>query len=216
MTATLVTAAELTDVLGIGTLYSSTIVEGVCEAAEDIVTAQLWFNSYPIIGAGLYNNVGYIVLSNRDTYTTGQTITVTNAGIYNGTHTITATYPYTVGTAASFPWFIFSPYNQTNFPRQYSILQFSMTHADDVYHQIQPYGKASVDYDTQFTAYNTKNAVRLAALEIAVDMWQSRQQSSAGGISPDFSPSPYRMGYSLLRRVNGLLAPYVSPRSMVG
>ena len=216
MTATLVTAAELTDVLGIGTLYSSTVVEGVCQAAEDIVTAQLWFNSYPIVGAGCASNNGYVVLSNRDTYTTGQTIQITNAGIYNGTHTITATYPYTVGTSASFPWFIFSPYNQTNFPRQYSILQFAFTHADDVYHQIQPYGRASIDYDTQFTAYNTKNAVRLAALEIAVDMWQSRQQSSAGGISPDFSPSPYRMGYSLLRRVNGLLAPYVSPRSMVG
>jgi hypothetical protein len=51
---------------------------------------------------------------------------------------------------------------------------------------------------------------------LAVDVWQARQQSSAGGISPDFSPSPYRMGNTLMARVRGLLAPYISPRSMVG
>jgi hypothetical protein len=95
-------------------------------------------------------------------------------------------------------------------------MQFALTHADDVFHQIEPYGKAQKDYDTQFATYSTTAAIKLASLEIAVDIWQSRQQSSAGGTSPDFSPSPYRMGYSLLRRVNGLLAPYVSPRSMVG
>jgi hypothetical protein len=216
MTATLVTQQELTDTLGIGSLYSSTTVENICQAAEDLVVGQLWFNSYPIVGAGLVNNVAYVVLSNRNTYTTGQSIQITNCGIYNGTHTITATWPYSTASTAGFPWFMFQPFNQFTFPREYSIIQFSQTHADDVYHQIQPYGKMSVDYDTQFATYNTKQAIRLAALEIAVDMWQSRSQSSNGGISPDFSPSPYRMGYSVLRRISGLIAPYVSPRSLVG
>ena len=216
MAASFVTEAELASTLGIGTLYSSDVVEGVCQAAEDLIVQQLWFNSYPVIGAGLYQNVAYVVLSNPVTYTTGQSITLTGTGIYDGTHTITGTWPYTNGSSAGFPWFIFTNFTQMTFPRQYSIVQFSLTHADDVYHQIQPYGKASVDYTTQFAAYNTKQAIRLAALEIAVDMWQSRQQSSAGGISPDGSPSPYRMGYSILRRVSGLIAPYTSPRSMVG
>ncbi len=31
-----------------------------------------------------------------------------------------------------------------------------------------------------------------------------------------FTPSPYRMGNTLLARVRGLLAPYLDPRSMVG
>jgi len=51
---------------------------------------------------------------------------------------------------------------------------------------------------------------------VAVDIWQARQASNAGGISPDFQPSPYRMGNTLLARVRGLLAPYLSPNSLVG
>ncbi len=41
---------------------------------------------------------------------------------------------------------------------------------------------------------------------VAVDIWQARQASNAGGISPDFQPSPYRMGNTLMARVRGLLA----------
>jgi len=51
---------------------------------------------------------------------------------------------------------------------------------------------------------------------LAIDIFQARQQSNAGGVSPDFTPSPYRMGSSLLGRVRGLISPYLSPRGMVG
>jgi hypothetical protein len=51
---------------------------------------------------------------------------------------------------------------------------------------------------------------------IAVDIWQARQSSNAGGISPDFQPSPYRMGNTLLARVRGLLANHLSPNGLVG
>jgi len=46
--------------------------------------------------------------------------------------------------------------------------------------------------------------------------WQARQVSSTGGVSPDFTPSPYRMGNTLLARVRGLIAHALDPRSMVG
>ncbi len=59
-------------------------------------------------------------------------------------------------------------------------------------------------------------AVQEAALLISVDIWQSRQVSSTGGVSPDFTPSPYRMGNTLLARVRGLIAHALDPRSMVG
>ena len=42
MAATFVTVAELRANLGIGTLYSDTIVEEVCMTAEDLIQAQLW------------------------------------------------------------------------------------------------------------------------------------------------------------------------------
>lgn len=95
------------------------------------------------------------------------------------------------------------------------MIQFTLSAADQNYRQIVPYGKA-LSVDTKDTTYASTPAVREAAMNLAVDIWQARQQSSIGGVSPDFSPSPYRMGNTLMARVRGLLAPYMSPRSMVG
>ena len=215
MTASYVTAAELTANLGIGTLYSNSTIEEVCQTSEDLINSYLWFDSYPVVGAAIYNNVGMVLLSSPITYVTGQSITLSNCGAtYNGAKTITGTYPYTNGSV-TLPYFINFPFNYFQFPRGFSMIQFNLTHADDNYHQIVPYGKA-LGVDTKDTGYSTTPAVREAAMMLAVDIWQARQQSSAGGVSPDFAPSPYRMGNTLMARVRGLLSPYLSPRSMVG
>ena len=215
MAATYVTSTELKANLGIGTLYSDSIVEEVCQTAEDLINQYLWFDSYPVAGAGIYGNSALVVISSPVSFVTGQTVTLSGCGAaYNGSHTITGTFPYTQASI-NFPYFINFPYNYKNFPQGYSWISFSVTHADDYYHQIVPYGKVS-GVDTKDTAYAATPAVREAAMMLAVDVWQARQQSSAGGISPDFTPSPYRMGNTLMARVRGLLAPYISPRSMVG
>ena len=214
MAASYVTSSELKQNLGIGSLYSDSIVEEVCQTAEDLLNQFLWFDSYPVVGAAIYNNVGMVLVSAPVSFVTGQSITLTSCGIYNGTKTITGTYPYTNGSVV-IPYFINFPFNYFAFPRGYSMLQFALTHADDNYHQVVPYGKAA-GVDTKDTGYASTPAVREAAMMLAVDIWQARQQSSIGGVSPDFSPSPYRMGNTLMARVRGLVAPYLSPRSMVG
>ena len=71
---------------------------------------------------------------------------------------------------------------------------------------------ASVTYHN----YATLPEVNLASLMVAVDIWQARQASNAGGISPDFQPSPYRMGNTLMARVRGLLADHLAPGGQVG
>jgi RND superfamily putative drug exporter len=63
MAATYVTAAELKANLGIGTLYSDSIVEEVCQTAEDMLNSYLWFDSYPVVGATLQDNVATVVIS---------------------------------------------------------------------------------------------------------------------------------------------------------
>jgi hypothetical protein len=41
---------------------------------------------------------------------------------------------------------------------------------------------------------------------LAVDIWQARQVSQTGGVSIDgFSPSPYRLGNSMIGKIRGLL-----------
>ena len=210
-----VTVAEVRDALGVQSLYSDADIESVCEASTDLIQKQLWFNEYPVVGVSIYGNIATAVLSAPLPIATGQDVVITGCGgDYNGNHTVTGTYPFTNGSL-SFNFYGFLPYTRYNFPAGYSMIQWSVTHADDNYHLIVPYGKVAVT-PTTGVDYADEPLVRQAALMIAIDIWQARQQSNAGGVSPDFSPSPYRMGNSLLSRVRGLLAPYLSPRGMVG
>ena len=218
MAATFVTKAELRTNLGIGSLYSDTVVEEVCQTAEDLVKKQLWYNNYPITAAATNANYAYIVIANSGAFVAGQSITVTGCSTpYNGTFTITSTYPWTTGSAA-FPYFTFFPFNGLNYPKGYQILQYALTGtpADTAYHLIQPYGKASGEAFGDSGSYSTVPAIREASLMVATSIWQARQQSNAGGIGVDFAPSPFTMGSQLMARVRGLLAPYLSPRNLVG
>ena len=56
MPATYVTEAELRTVLGIGTLYADSVVEEVCQAAENIIKGHLWYNNYYAAAISLTNN----------------------------------------------------------------------------------------------------------------------------------------------------------------
>ena len=210
------TPDDLRAALGIGSLYDDTILEEVCQSSQDIISKQLWKNTYPVVGAGIYSNYAYLSLATAGAFVAGQTITISGCGtLYDGSHTITSTYPWTPNSG-SFPYFTFYPWNTLNYPRGFSLIQFAVSHADDNYHLIQPFGKVAGENFGDAVDYSAVPAVREAALMIAIDIWQARQQSNAGGISPDFAPSPYRMGNTLLARVRGLLAPYLSPRGMVG
>jgi hypothetical protein len=215
MPATYVTQAELRLNLGIQNLYSDSIVEECCQTAEDLLNQFLWFDSYPVVGAAIYNNVGMVLISAPVSYVTGQTITLSGCGsTYNGSRTITGTYPYTNGSV-TLPYFINFPFNYYQFPRGYSLIQFALTAANDNYHQVVPYGKA-LGVDTKTASYATTPAVREAAMILAVQIWQSRQVPNGGGMDMSMGPAPFQIGNSLMARVRSLIAPFQSPRSMVG
>ena len=217
MAATYCTADTLRSVLGVGTLYPTSDLELACQTAQDILNQYLWFNSIPVIGGTVENNVVTVVLSAPVDFTAGQTVTLTNCGEkFNGTHTITATYPWSQGSG-TFPFFTYYfPYNYYSFPRGYSMLQWSDTQANQNYQLIVPYGSATGS-DTKDTAYASTPAINQAALMLAVDIWQARQSPSSGGVSVDgVTPSPYRLGNTMLAKVRGLIAPYMNPRAMVG
>lgn len=216
MAAVYVTKSELRTNLGIGSLYSDSTVEEVCQTAEDLLNQYLWFNSAPVVGASLTNNVVTLVLANPGIFVVGQTITVENCGsIYNGTYTITGAFPGTTVPASLTTAFLTS-YPYTSFPTGYSFVQYARTNANDPAHRIIPSGKVSGP-DDKSQSYATTPAIREAAMIIAVDIWQARQVSQTGGVGMDgISASPYRMGYQLINRVRGLIQPYSSPNTMVG
>ena len=216
MPASYVTQQELRTNLGIGTLYSNNDVEEVCQAAQDLIEKMLWFNDVPVIGASVSNDVATITLASPGMFVTGQQITVSQCGSpYNGSHTITgsfpgSTVPTSIGTA------FLTNLAFTNYPSGYSFIQFTEVHANDPFHRIIPSGKV-VGPDKKDTDYSATPAIREAAMIIAVDVWQARQVSQTGGVGMDgISASPYRMGYQLINRVRGLIQPYSNPNSLVG
>jgi hypothetical protein len=216
MAATYVTEAELRSNLGIGSLYSSATIEEVCQTSEDLINQYLWFNTAPIVGTALQDNVATLMLANPNAFAATQSIVVSGCGTtFNGTHTITGTIPPTSGTTSLIPVFMYN-YGQVNYPNGYSFVQYNKTAADQPFHKVAPYGVATgPDHKTQ--SYATTPAIREAAMILAVDIFQARQVSASGGVGMDgVSASPYRMGYQMVNRIRGLIQPYAAPSSLVG
>lgn len=207
--------AELRTNLGIGTLYSDATVEECCQAAEDQVNSFLWFDSAPVVGTALVSNVATVMLANPGIFTVGETVTIAGAGsTFNGAYTITGTFPYSTGTSNILPAFNLQLSYYQN-PQGYSFVQYAKTAANQNFRRVLPYGTAT-GADTKTASYATTASVREAAMILAVDIWQARQVSQSGGVSVDMGISPYRMGNSMIGKIRGILAPYLSPASMIG
>ena len=216
MAATYVTVAELRANLGIGTLYTDATLDEVCQAAQDQINSFLWFDSAPVVGTALVSNVATVMLANPGIFTTGETVTITGAGTtFNGSYTITGTIPFSTGSANILPAFNLQLSYWQN-PQGYSFIQYAKTAADQNFRRVLPYGKAE-GADTKTATYVNTASVREAAMILATDIFQARQVSQTGGVSVDnFNPSPYRMGNTMIGKIRGLLAPYMSPMSMIG
>jgi hypothetical protein len=188
------TVAELRTALGIGTLYTDSVIQSVADAADDVLLPFLWANTTPIIAHSNTTNTGtsYFQDSVIDVFYVGQVLNITGCGSkHNGNKTLTAVSEYSVTYAITGNNNVATPY-----------------------HPINPYGKASAD---TYVDYATIPAIQEASLMISVAIFQARQAPTGQGVSIDgFQSSPYTMSNQLLARVRGLLAPYLSPDSMVG
>jgi hypothetical protein len=193
MPATYVTVAELRTNLGIGTLYADSVVESVCQSAENLLKEKLWFNEQTIYAISASGTTGRIYISdNRTQFVVGDVVTVENVRQhFNGSHTLTKVY--------------------NNGEHYLEFVNNQIVTRD--YHTIAPYGRV---FGSTGVDYETLPQVKQAAMMIAVDIWQARQMSATGGISPDYQPSPYRLGNTLLARVRGLIADYLHPGGLVG
>ena len=190
----LTTIAELRSALGIGTLYSDSILTEVVDAADNVLLPFIWANTTPLIGHSNTATTGttYFNDSVIDVFYVGQTVVISGSGSkHNGNKTITAVGDYSITYAIT---------GNNNTPAPY--------------HPVNPFGTVAAE---TYLDPSTIPSIQEAALMISIDIWQSRQAPSSGGVTMDgYSPSPYRMGNTMMARVRGLLAPYLDPRSMVG
>ena len=189
----LCTVAELRTALGVGTLYADATLQEVCDAADNVLLPFVWNNNTFNIGHSNTTTTGTLYFENSvlDTFYVGQTVVISgNGSKHNGSKTITEVGEFTITYAIT-------GNNNTAAPK----------------HVVIPRGEVAAE---TYVDYATVPEVREAAMMIAVDIWQARQASNAGGISPDFQPSPYRMGNTLMARVRGLIADYLAPGGLVG
>ena len=189
----LTTVAELRSALGVGSLYADATLQEVCDASDAVILPMLWNNYSFNVAHSNTTNTGtlYFETTTKDVFYVGQTVVITgNGSKHNGSKTITGVGAYSI---------------------TYAITGNNNTAAP--YHPVNPLGQVAAE---TYADWTTDAAVQEAALMISVDIWQARQVSNSGGVSPDFTPSPYRMGNTLLARVRGLLAHALSPDSMVG
>lgn len=189
----LCTVSELRSALGVGTLYNDATLQEVCDAADVVILPMLWNNYEFNVGHSNTATTGTLYFDTlvMDTYYVGQTVVISgNGSKHNGSKTLTGVGDYNITYAIT---------GNNNTPAPY--------------HPVNPLGQVAADTYVDYTA---DAAVQEAALMISVDIWQARQVSNSGGVSPDFSPSPYRMGNTLLARVRGLLAHAISPNAMLG
>ena len=189
----LTTVAELRSALGVGSLYADATLQEVCDASDAVILPMLWNNNSYNVAHSNTTTTGtlYFETTTKDVFYVGQTVVISgNGSKHNGSKTITGVGAYSI---------------------TYAITGNNNTAAP--YHPVNPLGQVAAE---TYADWTTDAAVQEAALMISVDIWQARQVSNSGGVSPDFTPSPYRMGNTLLARVRGLLAHALSPDSMVG
>lgn len=188
------TISELRTALGIGTLYSDSVLQEICDAGDNVLLPFIWNNSTPNIAHSNTATTGTLYFNEDVTkkYYIGETVVISgNGSKHNGSKTIAD-----VGTDSI----------------TYAITGNNNTAAP--YHPVNPYGSVAAE---SYLDPATVPAIQEASLMVCIDIFQSRQAPSSGGVTIDgYAPSPYRMGNTLIARVRGLLAPYLSPGSMVG
>jgi len=188
------TVAELRSALGVGTLYQDSVLQEVCDSADNVLLPFLWSNTTPLIGHSNTTNTGTSYFDDyvNEVFYVGQTVVISGSGSkHNGSKTITAVGEKSITYAIS-------GNNNTAAP----------------FHPVNPFGTVAAE---TYVDYSTIPAIQTASLLIAEAIWQARQAPSGQGMSVDgFTPSPFTMSNTLVARVRGLIAPYLSPNSMVG
>lgn len=186
----LVTVAQLKSTMGLGSLYSDADLQNVCDSAEAIVLSYLPHNTQLVIAKEATGTTGTIYTLDPHHLVVGETINVENVGAhFNGSSTI------------------------TEVPTPYSLKFVDAQLTTLTKQTVVPYGKVTGPENTTWEDYD---AICMAALLIAVDIFQAKTAPSGGATAIDFQPAPYKMGISLISRVKGLLAPYMATGGMVG
>ena len=189
----IITAASLRAVLGVSSsLYSDAYLDEIIGSAEGVILPMLTANQAAIAEVYLTSNVAYYVTQRPHYFVAGQTVVASGIvpSTFNGTITVTDN--------------ITDPY----------IFSAALVNADIIIRGVIPAGVAYLSGANAGTLYASTDAVESAVTIVSVEIFQSITAAGGQIEGVDFTPSPYRMGRSLMNRVIGLLSPYVDVETM--
>ena len=189
----IITAASLRSVLGVSSsLYSDHYLDEIIGSAEGVILPMLTANQAAIAEVYLTNNVAYYVTQRPHYFVAGQTVVASGIvpSTFNGTITVTDS--------------ITNPY----------IFSAALVNADIIIRGVIPAGVAYLSGANAGTLYASTDAVESAVTIVSVEIFQSITAAGGQIEGVDFTPSPYRMGRSLMNRVIGLLSPYIDVETM--
>jgi hypothetical protein len=189
----IITAAQLRAVLGVSSsLYNDAYLEEIIGSAEAVILPMLTANQAAIAEVYLTSNVAYYVTQRPHYFVAGQTVIASGIvpSTFNGTITVTDN--------------ITDPY----------IFSAAKTNADIIIRGVIPAGVAYLSGADAATLYASTDAVESAVTIVSVEIFQSITAAGGQIEGVDFTPSPYRMGRSLMNRVIGLLSPYIDVETM--
>ena len=190
----IITVASLRQVLGVSvSLYSDAYLESIIDSAEQVILPLLTANQSAVAEVYLDDNVAYYVTQRPHYFVAGQTVVVSGvvpSAAFNGTLTITDT--------------IIDPY----------IFSAAKVNADILIRGVIPAGVAYLSGADAATLYASTDAIEQAVTIVSVEIFQSVVAPGGQIEGVDFTPSPYRMGRSLMNRVIGLLSPYIDVETM--
>jgi len=189
----IITAASLRSVLGVSSsLYSDAYLDEIIGSAEGVILPMLTANQAAIAEVYLTNNVAYYVTQRPHYFVEGQTVVASGIvpSTFNGTITVTDS--------------ITNPY----------IFSAALVNADIIIRGVIPAGVAYLSGANAATLYASTDAVESAVTIVSVEIFQSITAAGGQIEGVDFTPSPYRMGRSLMNRVIGLLSPYIDVETM--
>jgi len=186
---TIITATQLRGVLGVSNaLYNDAYLDQIINSAEEIIIPMLAKYSSGVSHAERTGNQAKLYTKEPHEFLVGQVIIVDYVPIqnFNGQHTITAVTTDTISYTTN---------QSSNVPKT------PIIPGGIIYLQNQQY-------------WQTEPAIQSAVYVIATEIFQSRTASGGQIEGVDFSPTPYRMGRSLLNRVSALLAPYIDEATL--
>lgn len=189
----IITATQLRNVLGVSSsLYDDNYLNQIIDSAENIILPMLVANVSGINYVERKNDVAIYQTVRPHGFVAGQSVIVTNCP-----SPFTATVTVTENTFAD-------PY----------LFTATSSGADIAIRPVIPNGVATLSGYSAADLYANTPAVESAVYVVSTEIFQSRLSIGGQLEGVDFTPTPFRLGRSLLSRVQALLAPYLDAETM--